>query len=229
MKQGMLLMILLLFASTIFSTQNDYSIAEKLIIEEMSQELSEMAFQSFKAIPQTKLNGSDGRPIKGCAILPIPNDIEDVFYNLLKSKFTKVDLNFYERKEIDRIIAEQGLQSVDFYSNDGRLKIGKLKQWKGIIVGELNSKIESKFGKKKIYLELAIDMNNLETGQVIWSENFKTYKKSEYPIIIYLIGMGLFFVLGIFLNAVSKGRKTSFILSLFFVLMILYSIWYFVM
>lgn len=227
-----LLVIAMLFsAQMVFSESKvkdsaSYSITEKLLFKSMLGEITDTLYSSFVSIPQEKFVGKTGRSIDGIAILPIKGEIGDEFYNLFKTKVIKSDFDFYEKQDIEKLLNEQGILTQDFYSQNDILRIGQLTQWKGIIVSSLEESIEHKYGKKRVYINTNISMYNLETGRIIWSEKISSVRAVHQSNIKFILIVLSFFVIGITINVYAKGSKTTPIFLVVFLLITLYSIWF---
>ncbi|MCD4818905.1 MAG: penicillin-binding protein activator LpoB [Candidatus Cloacimonetes bacterium] len=220
--------IFICFFILLNSQPTKYSIKESIILDEMFDEATKIIIKNFNEISPNKTRDKDGREIEGVGILPIENDIGDKFFIRLKPKFTNSKFNLFEKGKIENLLKEQAIQTQDFYSKEGRLKIGQLTQWKGVIFGKLNHHIEKNLGKEKIYFEISLNFDNLETGQIVWSEHYTTNRKVQYPITYFAIGILLILGLTYGLNLMNRGKKTSILIGLGIILMILYSIWFFI-
>jgi len=229
MKKIITLIVLVLISICVFAkNKSEFSIREHQYLDELIEESVDFLYISFQEIPLSKTKDRDGKDIEGVGILPFKDDIDDKFHKQLKRMMTKTKFNVYE-KQIGTLLEEQAIQQQDFYSKDGRVKIGLLTQWKGMIYGQANTYMENFLGKRKIYLEINLTFNNLETGQMIWSEPFTKYKKINYSIHYFIYGV-IFILLAVFsINIFSKGRYTSKIIGTGFFLILLYTIWFFVL
>jgi len=228
MKKILFGLLFLFCLIQLVAQESEYNIKENLILDKLIDEAVEYMIADFNKIPPNKTKDKDEKQIKGVGLLPIKNDINDKFYNRLKSKFSKTKFLLYERNEIEEILKEQSIQNKDFYSKDVRLEIGKLTQWKGVIFGKLNHHIEKKFGKEKIYFELTLNFDNLETGQVVWNEHFTGNKKVQYPMYYFYLGLAIIFMIMLGVNNITRGSKISSLIGSFLVLSALYSVWFFI-
>ncbi len=227
MKKTLFIIILsTLFVSLLFSVKQEINISNQVVLDEMLDELATKAYDNFKEIPPHKLKDGD-EPIR-CAIMPINNDINDRLYNILSSKLTKTEFDFYDRKEIDTNIEELALQNNDLYLDDGSLNFGKFKHWKGAIFADMDYKSETFLLKKTHYLMLNVKMGDIETNGHLWHETFTTVRKDKFPITYLVIGLVALLFISILVNIGTKGVMTNAVLTITFILMILYAVWYFV-
>ena len=228
MKKKILFFILICFSVLLFSELSVQTISQKLVLDELLDDATKIIIASFKEIPANKTKDKEGVDISGIGILPIENDIGDKLFIRMKEEFSRTKFFLYEKDKIDKLLNEQSIQQQDFYSKEGRLKIGGLTQWKGLIFGKLEHHIEKNFGKEKVYLEVSLNFDNLETGQIIWSEHYTINKKVKYSIIYFGIGILSIFGLVFGLNLINKGRNPNPLIGMGLLMLILYSIWFFV-
>ena len=203
---------------------------EQKELDSLFDKLSAEIYESFVSIPQTKLEDEEGEPIKNVGMWQFKDDIGDKFYNRFRQKVTNhPTFRLYERKDIQKSLEELGLQNSDMYSKEDRLKIGNLKQWNGLIYGKVTLSAENILGKRKIYLNVDCNFDNIESGQVVWAKTFSDYFKPQLPLLFFLIGIGVLFGLTIGLNIASKGRHVSKMIGFFIVFSVLFSIWFYVL
>lgn len=227
MRKFVLFVIMFSSFSLFGQTITGLTIEENIIIDNLISTTVTDIYNSFQEVPINKFIATDGRQIEGFGMY-FESDINNKVYTNVKKLFTKTRFRVYEKERVDQLLQEQSIQLEDFYSKEGRLRVGKFTQWKGFLIGNVKSRIENRFGKKGVYLEMSCDFINLETGELIWSDNFNNYQKLDLSLYTYLIGIFLILLLTWLFNSLSKGKKTSLILSVTFVLLIGYSIWFFI-
>ena len=230
MKRRITIIVLVFIQICVFAkTKSEFSIREHQLLDELIDESVNFLYDSFQEIQHDKTKDIDGSDIEGIGILPFKNDIEEKFDKRIGKELIKTRFLIYEKQKISTLLNEQQIQMQDFYSKEGRIKIGKLTQWKGVIFGQVNTYIENLLGKRKIYLEVNASFDNLETGHIVWKEHFTSFKKVQFPLQYFIYGI-LFILLAVFsINIFSKGRYTSKIIGAGFFLILLYTIWFFVL
>ncbi len=221
-----LLIIILLFCPALCTAT--LSISDHQYLDQLFDQAVQELSDSFYEIPSEKTSRFSNRSIEGIAILPLEGDIEEKFYSRFRSTLTRSRFFLYERNEIERILSNQGIQQADYYSKEGRLRIGELTQWKGIVFGKINAYTENLLGKKQIYLEVSLDFDNLETGQVIWNEHRTYSAKKKYSLLVYPVVVLALLVLIFLLNWATRGRKVSVVTISGILAIISFSIWFFV-
>jgi len=199
------------------------SISDQQYLDELFDQAVLELFDSF-----SKIHPNKTQTIEGVGILPFKGDVDDKFYNRLKSALTKSRFFMYERTAVDKLLNEHGIQQQDFYSKEGRLKIGNLTQWKGLVFGKINSRTENILGKRKVYIEVSASFDNLETGQIAWAENRTYSTKVSYPMQIFIVVTLGFFVLIYLLNWSSKGRYVSRIATTGIIAAACFAVWFFI-
>ncbi len=228
MKRILILIIVFYSLSLFGSSITDLTLEENLIVDKLIAQNVEEIYNSFQEVPDLKFTDSNGRAIEGFGMY-FESDINEKVFTNVKKSFTKTRFRVYEKERVDKLLQEQSIQMQDFYSKEGRLRIGKFTQWKGFLIGNVKSRIENKLGKKGIYLEISCDFINLETGELIWSETFSSFHKMNLALYYYFIGIFLILLLAWLFNNLSQGSKTSLIMGLAVVLMLAFTIWYFVL
>ena len=206
-----------------FACAKPLSISDQQYLDVLFDQAVAELMESFNKIPREKTP-----TIEGIGILPFKGDVEEKFYNRLKSGLTNSRFFMYERNEIDKLLINQGIQQEDFYSKKGRLKIGNLTQWKGLVFGTLQAHTENFLGKRKVYIEVHASFDNLETGQIAWAENRTYSTKVSYPIMVYLVVTIGIFVLIYLLNWSSKGRYVTKIATGGIIFAACFAVWFFV-
>jgi hypothetical protein len=202
---------------------------EQKQLDSLFDEIVEDIYQNFKGIPEQKLLDEEDNPIKKVGIWPFQDDIEFKFYNRFRQKvLSGSPFRVYERKDVENLLQEQGLQNTDIYKKDDQMEIGRLTQWNGLIYGKVTLSAENLFGKRKIYLNADCHFNNIESGEVIWTNTFSNYYKPQLPLQFYLYGLLMLLVLLIGFNIATKGRKVSLWVGIFVALAVLYTIWFYV-
>lgn len=225
---SILIFSLFLFTFLYSRQESKFSIREHLILDELMNKGVEILSQSFNNINPLKTIDKNDNEIEGIGILPFKGDLEGKFYRRMKKEFTRTRFKVYEKEELDHLLNEQRIQQQDFYSKEGRLKIGQLTQWKGIIFGEINAYIENLLGKRKIYLEIELSFDNLETGQIVWSEHYTDYEKVKININYFIYGMLLLFISIFSINGITHGHYTTKVFGIGFFAILAWIVWFFV-
>jgi hypothetical protein len=146
----------------------------------------------------------------------------------VRNQLLKTRYNFYEREHVNALLSEQKIQMADFYSKEGRLKIGRLTQWKGIVFGKVRIYTEPNLGKQKVYVSADISLDNMETGQIVWHESLRRGETMQYPLKFFILGIASIFVLVLLGNKGTALRHTSQWLALGVICALLYSVWFFI-
>ncbi len=228
MKKIMFWFILLITFGQVCADQSKLTYEENLIYDKLVDESVCHLYESFLNIPDSKFVGKDGREIQGFGIV-FESDLEDKVSDKFRQKFTKTKFKVYRKEGVDKLLEEQAIQSQDFYSKAGRLKIGQLTQWKGYLVGKINYRLDNHLFKKSVYVDITSDFFNLEDGNLIWSDKYTNSYKVKLPIKVYLIGLAVVLILTILFNILTRGKSTTLIMGLALVGVISYSIWFFVL
>ena len=227
MKKLILFLVLISCYNLFGNTITGLTLEENIIIDNLINTTVTEIYDSFKEVPISKFAIGDGREIEDIGMY-FESDINDKVFTNIKKIFTKSRFRVYEKERIDELLKAQSIQMEDFYSDEGRLRIGQFTQWSGFLIGNVKSKVENKFGKKGVYLQISLEFFNLETGETIWSDTASSFQKMNLALHLYFIGIFLILMFTWLLNSLSKGKKTSLILSFTFILLIAYSIWFFI-
>jgi hypothetical protein len=227
-RMAMTLMALILGATLLTGAEKTLSIRQLEMADQLFEELSLEIAESFKKIPERKMQGQSGRPIEGIGILPFEGDNEGNLYNQVRNQLLKTRYNFYEREHVNALLSEQKIQMADFYSKEGRLKIGRLTQWKGIVFGKVRIYTEPNLGKQKVYVSADISLDNMETGQIVWHESIRRGATVQYPMVWFFIGIFMILIFTIIGNKATKMMHTSIVLAIAFLTAMLYTVWFFI-
>jgi hypothetical protein len=234
MKRTFFLIILLLYSYLSGQVANTSSLDDSLTIDNLIEQSISALSDSLQKFQAVKSNADELRQIDGFAIKFDKDMASDLSVEIIKKVATQIEkmfyntsFNIYEIENIDNLLKQQSLQMEDIYSKAKPLEIGKFKQWKGLFLVSVGKREENNFGKRRLYLTINIELTNIETGGKIWSESVSSHYQKEQPAYLYFVGLLSLFILTFLLNIFTHGKRTKGIISVTFVLMIVYSVWFF--
>lgn len=137
------------------------------------------------------------------AIAPIKGD-DGALVDMLTSKIkSETQYRLIERKDLDKILKEQGIQISSFADPRRPIEPGKIKGVEGLLMGEIVKK-QSSF--LSCNLEVFFKMDNVESGDVVFADSFKAQVSSS--VAWYAIGGILVLILCIaYANRLKKKKK----------------------
>jgi len=235
MKKALFLALVIIIFHLPARATDIWSVEDNLIIDKLLTQSTREIYESFTKISESKLMSEDGSRIEGFAIkfekdsiYTIPQELIQKTSSQFEKRFSKSEFSIYESDKLEDLLKEQSIQMEDFYAKAGRLKIGSLTQWKGLLLGSVHLREEYKFCKKNYYLDISAKFLNLETGEMLWSDTITKSQKSNLPLYLYLVGSLALFILILLINSLTQGKYTRTMISLTLILLLLYTLWFFI-
>lgn len=138
------------------------------------------------------------------AVLDFEGD-DGSIHNAITSAITeKTNFKVIERKDLDKILEEQGLQLKDIMDEKTRIQHGKIKGVQGLLFGKVLG-MEKGFLSYSIKVHLKLD--DVEKGEILFSKDFNI--KVVSPVRNWLIyGVAGIIILIIIIIALTKRRAT---------------------
>ena len=138
------------------------------------------------------------------AVLDFEGD-DGTIQNAITSAITeKTNFKVIERKDLDKILEEQGLQLKDVMDEKTRIKYGKIKGVQGLLMGKI---LGMQKGFLSYSLKVHLKLDDVEKGEILFSKDFNI--KAVSPVrnwIIYgVIGV---IILVFIIVALTKRRAT---------------------
>jgi hypothetical protein len=138
------------------------------------------------------------------AVLDFEGD-DGTFQNAMTSAITeKTNFKVIERKDLDKILEEQGLQLKDVMDEKTRIKHGKIKGVQGLLFGKV---LGMEKGFMSYTLKVHLKFDDVEKGEILFSKDFniKVVSPVRDWIIYGVIGI---IILIVILIALTKRRAT---------------------
>ena len=142
--------------------------------------------------------------ISRIAVLDFEGDDGTVREALISVITEKTNFKVIERKDLDKILEEQGLQLKDIMDEKTRIQHGKIKGVQGLLMGKV---LGMKKGFMSYSLKVHLKLDDVEKGEVLFSKDFNI--KAVSPVRDWIIyGVIGIIILLIVIVLLTKRRAT---------------------
>jgi len=143
------------------------------------------------------------------AVLDFQND-DGTIRNAITSAITeKTPYKLIERADLDKILAEQGLQLKDIMDEKTRIEHGRLKGVQGLLLGNVQ-------GMERGFMSYSINMNmkldDVEKGEIVFAKDFTITAVSPWRnrlFVALIVMVALAILIGILARRTSGVKKTA--------------------
>lgn len=136
------------------------------------------------------------------AIGLIEGDGDGRVAHALTAALTKLNrFKVIERRDLDKLLAEQGIQARDWIDPKDRVKFGKVKGVQGLVFGRV---VERSQGWLRDSLTVQLKLDDVERGQVIVARELTAGRWHYGPLVV--LGALLVVLLGLLLSVLGRKR-----------------------
>jgi hypothetical protein len=157
---------------------------------------AQIAAQAIAGLPVDLRLGS-------IAIGPIDGDGDGRLAHALTGALTKLGrFKVIERRDLDKLLEEQGVQARDWIDPKERVKFGKVKGVQGLLFGRV---LERSVGWLKDSFVVQLKLDDVERGQVVFAREFTARQWHVGPLVV----LALVVLVVLVLILLVLGRKRT--------------------
>jgi len=139
------------------------------------------------------------------AIGQIENDGDGRLAHALTGALTKLNrFKVIERRDLDKLLEEQGVQTRDWIDPKERVKFGKVKGVQGLFLGKI---VERSSGMLQDALKVQLKLDDVERGQVVFAKDFVATELHYGPLMV--LGIILAVLVGLVLMVLGRKRTVT--------------------